>query len=120
MKIGCVYEDSDTGKLWKCVNFTRSYYCFEDSNGKYMEVEKTLDRGFLRFKNRVTSKKRLNEFDCENDFKYEIGQEVSWVTVPGMIYKITGRKADKLYGNCYSLDRTTGWIYETSLNPINA
>jgi len=62
MKIGCVYEDSDTGKLWKCVNFTRSYYCFEDSKGNYLEVEKALGGGFRRFQKRITSKKRLQEF----------------------------------------------------------
>jgi hypothetical protein len=62
LKIGCVYEDSDTGKHWKCVNFTRSYYCFADKDGNRIDVEKVLDRGFQRFKKRVTNKKLLAEF----------------------------------------------------------
>lgn len=58
MKIGLYYEDIRKGEILKCVNFTRSSYLFENSKGELIDVKEKTNH----YK-RVTSKKRIQEFE---------------------------------------------------------
>lgn len=40
MKIGKIYEDKNTGELFMCDNFTRSYYYWINVNGECIEEDK--------------------------------------------------------------------------------
>ncbi|MDP4224770.1 MAG: hypothetical protein Q8910_00170 [Bacteroidota bacterium] len=62
MKTGLYYEDKFTKELYRCDNFTRSCYVWQDKNGKIINEDKLQAWKHMN-PIAIKSKKRIREFE---------------------------------------------------------